>query len=115
MPGSDLDRCARKMRKHQEKLGRLFTEFADFEMERFRIPSAETRNGPRNSDLKNPVPGENSLLKMMFFQRVLGGFQVIFRKVPAESGAGMVVFRCGSAGSGQHICQRPPSLYPPPF
>jgi hypothetical protein len=56
------------------KNGRFFTEFADFEMERFPIPSAEVRNGPRNSDLKNPVPGDNSPLKIVFCQRVLGGF-----------------------------------------
>ena len=93
--------------------GRLFTEFADFEMERFRIPSAETRNGPRNSDLKNPIPGDNSFLKMMFFQRVLCGFQVIFRKVPGRWGAGMVVFRCGSAVACDVSASAPPSLYPP--
>ena len=96
------------------KNGRLLTEFADFEMERFRIPSAETRNGPRNSDLKNPIPGDNSLLKMMFFQRVLCGFQVIFRKVPAESGAALVVFRCGSAVACD-VSASPPPFTPPPF
>ena len=72
----------------------FFTEFADFEMERFRIPSADVRNGPRNSDLKNPVPGDNSPLKIVFCQRVLGGFGVLFCKVPVRCGAGVIAIRC---------------------
>ena len=94
--------------------GRLFTEFADFEMERFRIPSAETRNGPRNSDLKNPIPGDNSPLKMMFFSTCFGWFSSDFRKVPARCGAALVVFRCGSAvACDVSASAPPPSLYPP--
>ena len=76
------------------KNGRFFTEFADFAMKRFRIPSAEVRNGPRNSDLKNPVPGDNSPLKIVFCQRVLGGFGVLFCKVPVRCGAGVIAIRC---------------------
>ena len=52
----------------------LFTEFADFEMERFRIPSAEMRNGPRNSDLKNPAPRR----ELAFKNDVFGWFSSDF-------------------------------------
>ena len=98
--------------------GRLFTEFADFEMERFRIPSAETRNGPRNSDLKNPIPGDNSLLKMMFFQRVLCGFQVIFAKYRGDVALRWSYF---AAEAWWHVTflpappPPPPPFTPPPF
>ena len=34
-------------------------------------------------------------LKMTMFQRVLGGFDVIFGKVLAECGDFVVAFRCG--------------------
>ena len=52
------------------------------------------------------------LLEIVFFQRVLGGFQVIFRKVPGECGAGLVAFRCDIDTWGD-VSASPPPIAPP--
>ena len=62
--------------------GRLFADFADFLMERFRIPGvvlgmAQKLRCGQISDLR-----EDLLLEIVVSARVLGGFQVFFRTVP---------------------------------
>ena len=55
------------------------------------------------------VKGE-MLLKMIIFQRVLGGFDVIFGKMLAECGDFVVAFRCGI----EFGCRVSASAPPPP-
>ena len=48
------------------------------------------------------------LLKMTSFQRVLGGFDVIFGKVPSECGDFVVAFRCGIEFESPVSARAPP-------